>query len=248
MGQTASRSTPELPRGRRHPRPSDGRRAGGEGCGRGVEIVPIGVFGDLPKAPRCKDAKPVRSSNLIRSRPLKSRLVVALCERRRVFFCGNPAVTDRRYSRKPVFRPAVSAGKGSATVPVAPVGVSPTESGSAFIRAIGGQNSGFGIPLRSLPPSALLLRRTGRSLLWTLSPQSAIRNRRVPQTGRVSVHANTNFPPFRIPHLNASATHYGCVTYQSPPSEKFGRDSVSSTPERPRAAPVIPEPPRQAKA
>jgi len=34
---------------------------------------------------------------------LKKRLGAALCERRRLYFCGNPAVTDRRYSLKRVF-------------------------------------------------------------------------------------------------------------------------------------------------
>ncbi len=36
--------------------------------------------------------------------PLKKRLVAALCERRRVYLCGNAAVTDRRYRVKRVFK------------------------------------------------------------------------------------------------------------------------------------------------
>jgi hypothetical protein len=36
--------------------------------------------------------------------PLKKRFVAALCERRRRYFRGNPAVADRRYSLKGVFK------------------------------------------------------------------------------------------------------------------------------------------------
>jgi len=44
------------------------------------------------------------ASDYAASSALKKRLVAALCERRRVYFCGNPAVTDRRYSLKRVFK------------------------------------------------------------------------------------------------------------------------------------------------
>ncbi len=39
---------------------------------------------------------------------LKNRLVAALCERRRVYFCRNAAATDRRYSLKRVSKQALT--------------------------------------------------------------------------------------------------------------------------------------------
>src|SRR5260370_36237107 len=61
-------------------------------------------------------------------------------------------------------------------------------------------------PLRFLPPSAVLLRRTGRLLLWTLSPN----------------------PQIRIPHLRGSVGE----TPTSATETAFANDSVDLAPGR----------------
>jgi hypothetical protein len=106
---------------------------------------------------------------------------------------------------------------GSATVPVAPVGVPPTESlrflpPSAVLLRRTGPPSPRSAGLRRT--GAALLRRTGRLLLWTFSARSAFRIWAVPNRPRGRAPPSRRFP---APFLGLRVSAPGSGRAQRPP-------------------------------
>ena len=68
-------------------------------------FAPAPCGDDLAVRLRLAPQAPGGNLSSLQTRPLPGTLA-ALCDRRRVYLCGNAAITDRRYSRKRVFKRA----------------------------------------------------------------------------------------------------------------------------------------------